>query len=950
MEDTKKEPPKGYTPAEIEDKWYKFWLENNLFTPETDSAQPAFSIVIPPPNVTGTLHMGHALNATLQDTLCRWKRMKGFKVLWIPGTDHAGIATQNVVEKKLDKEGLSRHKLGRDEFIRRVWEWKHSYGGQIIHQLKKLGASCDWTRERFTLDEGLSEAVTEVFFTLFEEGLIYRALRLINWCPRCYTALSDLEAEHEELEGRLTYIKYPLEDESGHIVVATTRPETMLGDTAVAVNSRDARYQHLIGKNLKLPLTKRIIPIVADTEVDPAFGTGAVKVTPSHDFNDEGIAKRQNPNLPFVTVIGLDGTMTPDAGRRFAGLDRYECRKLVVADLKERGLIQKEEKHVHSVAACYRCKTIIEPLPTAQWYVNVAGMAKDAIESVREGRIRIIPDGWKNNYYSWMEGIRDWCISRQIWWGHRIPIWYCPKCNGSDGKPGGESIFVVLSKKMRGLAEGSYAQLTEAGVQHTDIIQNAQSIRIGITVKHFSGSSAPQCCPHCGNADIIRDPDVLDTWFSSALWPFSTMGWPEKTKELREFYPTSVLVTAFDILFFWVARMIMMGLKFMKDSPFHDVYIHALIRDEKGQKMSKSKGNVIDPLIMIDKYGTDSFRFSLAAFAAQGRDIRFSEERVEGYKHFINKLWNASRFININIEKYGFDRKLTIEEIERQLGATEPAQMQLPQRWIMSRLAFAASEVNKGLDEYRFNDAANAVYQFVWYEFCDWYIEMSKTSFEKSSGIASDTLKCLLYVLDTSLRLLHPLMPFVTEEIWNSYPHEGKTIMLTPYPDMLKQDEEAQQQMDFIINAITGIRSIRGEFNISPSKKIPVLIKTFSHTAKVNLLANKDFIVTLTKAESLEIGDSIEKTKGSVTSVKTDMEIYVPLSGLFDIDTEVDRLDKELKRVEEAIHGLNIKLSNEDFIERAPKAVVDKERLRYNEHILKRDRILENISRLKEAR
>ncbi|MBF0466786.1 MAG: valine--tRNA ligase [Nitrospirae bacterium] len=951
MEDTKKEPSKGYIPSEIEDKWYNFWLKNNLFSPESDSGRPSFSIVIPPPNVTGTLHMGHALNATLQDTLCRWKRMKGFKVLWVPGTDHAGIATQNVVEKMLAKENLTRHTLGRDEFIKRVWEWKRSYGGQIIHQLKKIGASCDWTKERFTLDEGLSNAVREVFVSLFNEGLIYRALRLINWCPRCYTALSDLEAEHEELEGRLTYIKYPLEDGSGHIVVATTRPETMLGDTAVAVNPLDVRYQQLAGKRLILPLTDRAIPIVTDTEVDQAFGTGAVKVTPSHDFNDEAIAKRQNPNLPFITVIGLDGTMTADAGRRFAGLDRYECRKQVVADLKEKGLIQKEEKHVHSVASCYRCKTIIEPLPTAQWYVSVSSMAKDAIDAVKEGKIRIIPDGWKNNYYSWMENIRDWCISRQIWWGHRIPVWYCPKCTDDQGASNSESIFIVLSKKLRGLNEGTYKQLTEAGVEHKDIIQNVRSLTVGISVKPFSASVDPTSCPHCGCGDIIRDQDVLDTWFSSALWPFSTMGWPDKTKDLSEYYPTSVLVTAFDILFFWVARMIMMGLKFMKDRPFNDVYIHALIRDESGQKMSKSKGNVIDPLIMIDEYGADSFRFSLAAFAAQGRDIRFSEERVEGYKHFINKLWNASRFINLNIEKYGFDKGLKIEEIAKELLVTDRALMRLPERWILNRLSFAAAEVNRGLEEYRFNDAANAVYQFVWYEFCDWYIELSKTSFERSKEYSEAALKCLLYVLDASVRLLHPFMPFVTEEIWNSYPHEGKTIMLTSYPDMLAEDAEALERMDFVINAVTGIRSIRGEFNISPSKKISALIRTFSDAARLNLLEHKDYISALTRCgENLEIGENVEKSKGSVTSVKTEMEIYVPLSGLFDIEAETERLDKELKKVDEAIHGLNIKLSNEDFIERAPKAVVDKEKLKYNEHILKRERIVENISKLKEIK
>jgi len=574
--------------------------------------------------------MGHALNTVLQDILSRWKRMSGYKVLWLPGTDHAGIATQNVVEKQLASEGLDRHKIGRDAFIERVWKWKAEYGGKIIHQLKRLGASCDWSRERFTLDDGLSKAVIEVFVRLYEEGLIYRDNRLINWCPRCHTALSDLEVEHEELEGKLTYIKYPLSDGGGkYMTVATTRPETMLGDTAVAVNPGDSRYNKFIGKTINLPLTHRKIPIISDDAVDPSFGTGAVKVTPAHDFNDESIAKRQKPPLEFITVIGDDGRMTTAAGDGYEGLDRYECRKRVLADLKQLNLIEKEVSHKYAIGHCYRCKTITEPLSTLQWYVNVQSMARDAIRAVKEQEIKIVPVAWENTYFAWMEDIKDWCISRQIWWGHRIPVWYCKKMH---------------NEKCR--------------------MQN------GIIVSMVK----PQICPYCGAEDLKQDEDVLDTWFSSSLWPFSTLGWPDNTDDLRTFYPTSVLVTGFDIIFFWVARMIMMGLKFMGDVPFRDAYIHALVRDIKGQKMSKSKGNVVDPLIMMDRYGTDAFRFTLAAFAAQGRDVKFSEERVEGYRHFVNKLWNAARFIMMNTEQAsGFS---SVPQGELNLS--------LPSRWILS--------------------------------------------------------------------------------------------------------------------------------------------------------------------------------------------------------------------------------------------------------------------------
>ena len=843
--------------------------------------------------------MGHALNTVIQDILSRWKRMSGYKVLWLPGTDHAGIATQNVVERQLASEGLDRHKLGRNAFIERVWKWKAESGGTIIHQLKRLGASCDWSRERFTLDEGLSKAVREVFVRLYELGLIYRDNRLINWCPRCHTALSDLEVEHEELEGKLTYIQYPLSDGSGrYITVATTRPETMLGDTAVAVNPEDDRYNKFIGKLVDLPLTQRQIPVISDTAVDQDFGTGAVKVTPAHDFNDESMAKRQKTPLPFITVIGDDGRMTADAGERYAGLERYECRKLVLRDLKGMNFIEKEEPHKYAIGHCYRCKTITEPLSTPQWYVNVQSMAKDAIKAVKEERIRIIPKTWENTYFAWMEDIKDWCISRQIWWGHRIPVWYCQKMQSDKCK--------------------------------------AQN---GIVVSRVE----PHACPYCGSGELVQDEDVLDTWFSSSLWPFSTLGWPDDTDDLKTFYPTSVLVTGFDIIFFWVARMIMMGLKFMEDVPFRDVYIHALVRDMRGQKMSKSKGNVLDPLIMIDRYGTDAFRFTLAAFAAQGRDVKFSEDRVEGYRHFVNKLWNAARFIMMNAEGAS-------SEDDRQLS--------LPTRWILSRLSATVEDMNKSLGEYRFNDAASSIYQFIWHEFCDWYIEMAKIEFQDTKS-ATGAKWCLIYTLDISLRLLHPFMPFVTEEIWQKIKSSLETIHLKPdikesimnseYPESLPRELEAEEDMSVILDAVMGIRTVRGELNISPSLKVNAAIKTYSRKAEKILKDNLHYIKALAKADEIKTGMDIEKPEGSATSVKGSMEIFVPLKGLLNIAAELDRLMKDMAKVKLSIASLNKKLFNDDFLEKAPKEIIEKEKAKYEEVIHMKDRITESIKMLKEA-
>ncbi|RME63950.1 MAG: valine--tRNA ligase [Nitrospirae bacterium] len=835
--------PNHYDHSE-EMRWYKLWEEKGLFRPEVNPEGKNYCIVIPPPNVTGSLHMGHALNATLQDILVRWQRMKGRKALWLPGTDHAGIATQNVVERELAKENISRYDLGREEFIKRVWQWKEEYGERIITQLKRLGASCDWSRQRFTLDDGLSRAVREVFVRLFEEGLIYRDHRLINWCPRCHTALSDLEVEHEELEGKLTYIRYPLSDGSGYVVVATTRPETMLGDTAVAVHPEDPRYRHLIGKTVKLPLTNREIPIVADPEVDPEFGTGAVKVTPAHDFNDEAIAKRQSPPLEFITVIDSSGRMTEQAGKAFAGLDRYECRKLVLEKLNEMGLIEKTEKHTHSVGHCYRCKTVIEPYSTVQWYLNVKGLAEEAIKAVRDGRIRIIPDTWNNSYFAWMENIRDWCISRQIWWGHQIPVWYCPYCKTDEGQPQGDLIFIKFYRPLEisgdRITEGTYTDLRLRGVSPAQIMALANEIRIDPSVKAICSREDPERCPTCGGTELLRDPDVLDTWFSSALWPFSTLGWPDDTEDLKTFYPTDVLVTGFDILFFWVARMIMMGLKFMGDVPFRDVYIHALVRDSKGQKMSKSKGNVIDPLVMIDKYGSDAFRFTLAAFAAQGRDIKFSEDRVLGYKNFINKLWNATRFILMNLSE-------TPEDTLKMPGWKD--KLDLPGRWILSRLGGVIKETDEALREYRFNEAAHSVYRFVWHEFCDWYIEFSKpVLYEKEDTELKDaTRACLLYVLERVLRLLHPFMPFVTEEIWQALPvpKTVDSIMICPWPEFEKQDPVVEKEMATVQEAVTAIRSIRGELNINPTKPLKAVIKPLDGQTEQTLKENAQYITRL---------------------------------------------------------------------------------------------------------
>jgi valyl-tRNA synthetase len=878
-----KEWTKVYDPHRVEDKWYTFWEKQNLFRPDENSSRPPFSIVIPPPNVTGSLHMGHALNNTLQDVLARYKRMDGFNVLWLPGTDHAGIATQNVVEKQLAEEGTDRHQLGREAFIQRVWKWKEQFGGHIIKQLKKLGSSCDWSRERFTMDEGLSQAVREVFVRLYREGLIYRGDYIINWCPRCRTALSDLEVEHEEDRGNLYYIRYPLDGTQETLTVATTRPETMLGDTALAVNPEDERYRNFVGQTVILPLMNRKIPVIGDGYVTLDFGTGVLKVTPGHDPNDFEIGRRHN--LEVVKVIDEAGNMSAEAGK-YSGLDRFQARERVIEDLRELNLLQKIEPFPHSVGHCYRCKTVIEPLVSKQWFVKVKPLAERAIAAVVKGETRIIPQVWENTYFEWMNNIRDWCISRQIWWGHRIPAWFCDSCN---------EVIVSIDPVTR--------------------------------------------CPGCGGASVRQETDVLDTWFSSALWPFSTLGWPKMTKDLEVFYPTSVLVTGFDILFFWVARMLMMGLKFRGDVPFRDVYIHALVRDAEGQKMSKSRGNVIDPLEVIEKFGTDAFRFTLAAFAAQGRDIRLSEDRISGNRNFANKIWNASRFTLTNLQ--GYDPK-------------EPAgkaELTLADQWILSRVNRTAAAVREGLDGYKFNEAASAVYQFLWHEFCDWYIELIKPALyqDRDPGRKWAAQDVLARVLDTSLRLLHPFMPFITEEIWQTLPGNEGSIMVAEFPRVRENEvfprEEAR--MELIMKVVGAVRNLRSEMEISPAKKVEAILYCQNPETLQALRENRTYVENLARTETIAFQSEGPKPKASATSIVGEVEVFLPLKGLIDLDEEERRLQKDLTKASDELSRAQRKLQNPDFVGRARPEAVEKEREKAKTLAEKEAKLRESMERVR---
>ena len=870
----------GYDPKTFEEKWYAHWLERGAFSPPPRApGERTFSIVIPPPNVTGVLHMGHALNNTLQDILARYHRMLGEATLWIPGTDHAGIATQNVVERQLMAEGTDRNALGRDAFVERVWRWREKSGGRITEQLKRLGVSCDWTRERFTMDEGLSRAVREVFVALYEEGLITRDRYLINWCPRCHTALSDIEVEHEERDGSLWHLRYPLEDGSGHMVVATTRPETMLGDTAVAVHPHDERYAAKIGKHCLLPVLGRSIPIIADPYVDRAFGSGAVKITPAHDPNDYEVGLRHG--LPMISVMLADATMSEEAGP-YAGQTREACREALVERFAKDGTLERVEPHRHALGTCYRCHSVVEPMLSVQWFVKVRGLADDALRAVEDGRTRFVPAHWEKTYRTWMENIRPWCISRQLWWGHRIPAWYCDACEKTI-------------------------------VSRTDV----------------------EACPECGGS-VRQDDDVLDTWFSSALWPFSTQGWPENTDDLARFYPTTVLVTAFDIIFFWVARMMMMGLRFMGEVPFRDVYIHAIVRDELGQKMSKSKGNVIDPLDIIDEYGADAFRFTLAAFAAMGRDVRLSADRIAGYRNFVNKLWNAARYV----------------EIKRDAAAGACRMPESPKlvtsRWIRSRLAATIQDVREALDGYRFNDAATRLYQFAWHEFCDWYIELSKVEIDGSDESARDeTVRTLTAVLEHLLRLLHPLTPFVTEEIWQSLPaesREGDTIMLAAYPahEAAWRDQAADAEIGTLIEVIRAVRNIRAEVNVAP--KVDLELYIVDGPAADVVRRHEALVRRLARVSLLERG--AEPPAGCATAVAAGAEISVPIAEHVDLEAETTRLKKEIGRLDVEVGRLDKKLSNEAFLAKAPEEIVEQDRTRREEVAGERETLQRSLERI----
>ncbi|MFI5374544.1 MAG: valine--tRNA ligase [Candidatus Rokuibacteriota bacterium] len=849
-----------YDPTRVEPHWYAVWEERGYFHADADSPKKPYCIVIPPPNVTGSLHLGHALNNTLQDILIRYKRMDGYNALWMPGTDHAGIATQYVVERQLEKEGKTKEDLGREAFVARVWQWKEESGGTIIRQLKRLGASCDWARERFTMDAGLSAAVREVFVRLWEDGLIYQGDYIVNWCPRCQTVLSDIEVEREDQDAEFVYIKY------GPLTLGTVRPETKLGDTAVAVHPKDKRYKRYVGKTLEVPSVEGNITlrVVADSAVDPKFGTGVIKVTPGHDATDFEIGRRHN--LPVRSVIGFDGKMTALAGK-YAGLDRFETRKRIVEDMQALGLIDRIEPYRHSVGVCYRCKTVVEPLVSKQWYVRMKPLAEPAIKAVRSGKIKIVPRAWSKTYFHWMENIRDWTISRQLWWGHRIPVWYCDR----DGS-----------------MHASRTDLSE--------------------------------CPQC-KGPLRQETDVLDTWFSSGLWPFSTLGWPESTPELKVFYPTSVLSTGFDILTFWVARMAMLGIKFMGDVPFRHVYIHALIRDAEGQKMSKSKGNVVDPLSVMDRYGTDAFRFTLAALAAQGRDIRLAEERIEGYRNFANKIWNAARLVLTNLE--GYDPALA------RRGTPSVAD-----RWIKSRLTEATAQVRKAIDSYRFNDAASAVYQFLWHEYCDWYLEIAKRSLyqPESPAARAMTQRTLVETLEATLRLLHPFMPFISEELWQRLPHAGDSIMIAPFPKASRKgrDPEAERLMAPVLDVVSAIRTIRSESRISPALELAVSVKPASPAVTAALADGAAVIGSLARAAITVSADGARPANSAMAATPSG-DVFVRLEGVVDFDAERQRLRKEVERARKEIAFLEGKLGRPEFVERAPAEVVERERARLTE-------------------
>ena len=854
-----RELPKIYDPREVESEIYKMWEERGYFHAEPDESKKPFTIVMPPPNVTGQLHMGHAMDATLQDTLIRFKRMQGYNALWVPGVDHAGIATQIKGEEELRKEGLTRYDLGREKFLERVWDWKHKYGNRIVEQQKKLGASCDWDRARFTMDEGCSKAVREVFVSLYEKGLIYKGSRIINWCPHCVTALSDAEVEYVDKPGHLWHIRYPLADGSGEVVVATTRPETMLGDTGVCVNPNDERYTAIVGKKVILPLVNKEIPVVADDYAEMEFGTGCVKMTPAHDPNDFEVGLRHN--LEIIRVLDDNGKVN-ELGGKYQGLDRYEARKQIVADLEAGGYLVKIEDHAHNVGTCYRCHNDVEPIISAQWFVAMKTLAEEAIRSVNDGETVFVPDRFTKNYMNWMNNIRDWCISRQLWWGHQIPVWYCEECG------------------------------------------------------HMTCTREdPTACEKCGSTKIERDPDVLDTWFSSALWPFETLGWPENTKDLDYFYPTDVLVTGYDIITFWVSRMIVSGLEHTGKAPFHTVLIHGLVRDNQGRKMSKSLGNGIDPLEMIEKYGCDALRMNMVTGNSPGNDMRFYVERTEAMRNFANKLWNASRYVLMNLA----------EDAACELPAL--SKLETSDKWVLSKLNTLIAEVTENLEKYELGIAVQKIYDFIWDSYCDWYIELTKARlYSEDVDRKGTALQVLTYVLDQTLRLLHPFMPFITEEIWQSTPHEGEALIVAAWPEYSEtlnfKTEEAL--MESVMEAIRSIRNRRAEMNVPPSKKAALYVLT----SKPDVFREGEgYLLRLASADSVTILESEpENLDGMVTCATADAKLYIPMGQLVDVAKELERVAKELEKTRKNLASIQGKLSNEKFISRAPEAVVAAEK------------------------
>ena len=850
-----RELPKVYEPQQVESQIYKMWEDNGYFRPTEQEGAKPFTIVMPPPNVTGQLHMGHAMDATLQDTLIRFKRMQGYSALWLPGVDHAGIATQIKVEEELRKEGLTRYDLGREKFLERVWDWKHKYGNRIVEQQKKLGASCDWERARITMDEGCSKAVREVFVSLYEKGLIYKGSRIINWCPHCVTALSDAEVEYVDKPGHLWHIRYPLAAGDGEVVVATTRPETMLGDTGVCVNPNDERYAHIVGKKVILPLMNKEIPVVADDYAEMDFGTGGVKMTPAHDPNDFEVGLRHN--LEIIRVLDDNGVVNSNGGK-YEGLDRYEARKVILADLQEQGYLVKIDDHAHNVGTCYRCHNDVEPIISAQWFVKMKPLAEEAIRVVKEGETKFVPDRFSKTYLNWMENVRDWCISRQLWWGHQIPAWTCEECG------------------------------------------------------HITGSGEDACkCEKCGSAKIERDPDVLDTWFSSALWPFETLGWPDTTEDLKKFYPTDVLVTGYDIIFFWVARMIFSGCEHMDKTPFHTVLIHGLVRDDKGRKMSKSLGNGIDPLEMIEKYGCDALRMNMVTGNSPGNDMRFYVERCEAMRNFANKLWNASRYVLMNL---GEDAKNELPELDK---------LTIADKWILSKLNSLIADVTENLEKYELGVAVQKIYDFLWDTYCDWYIELTKARLYSEDASQKNTaLQVLVYVLDQTLRLLHPFMPFITEEIWQSIPHEGDALIVAQWPVFKAelQFKSHEDQMESVMQAIRAIRNRRAEMNVPPSKKAALYILT----AKPQIFTEGEgFIQRLAYADQVTmLTAEPENIDGMVCCTTADAKLYIPLGQLVDVAKELERIGKELDKARKNLASLEGKLSNEKFTSRAPEHVV----------------------------